>query len=228
VSGDIIGVLVTLALVGFIADINSGAIVGGVFAVRSGWGPGLAFFAGATGVRMVQGLFGLGLLYAVVDTFLGWLKLDTTTYLLLTLAGLAIVLAGARELLSGGESAQAEKIEDPEGTGLMSVKTSLLTSVGINIISLRQWIFTSVAVSTIGGARLDPWASLLLFGVYLILSSWLTVGLLLVKLVRPSLAPAVMDRIAAWTDRHMATILAWGAIVLGMIVLGLGLYGLLG
>jgi hypothetical protein len=54
------------------------------------------------------------------------------------------------------------------------------------------------------------------------------VGLLLLKFVRPSAAPAVMDRIAAWTEKHLATILAWVAIVLGVLVLGAGLYGWLG
>jgi hypothetical protein len=228
VDGDIVGALLTLALIGFVADVNSGAIVGSVFAVRSGWGPGLAFLGGASGVRIIQGLFGLGVLYAIVDTFLGVFKLDATTYALMALAGLAIVLAGLRQVLGWGDTADAAKPKDADEAGTISTKVALTTGIGINIISLRQWIFTSLAVSTIGTARAGAAISLALFVAYLVFSSWLAAGLLILKLVRPDAAPDVMDRIAAWTDKHLATIVAWGAIVVGVLLLGFGLYRWLG
>jgi hypothetical protein len=228
VDGNIIGAIVTLTIIGFIADINSGAIVGGVVAVRSGWGPGFAFLGGASGVRMLQGLLGLGIIYAIVDTFLGAFKLDQTTWVLMALAGFVIVLAGARQLATGSGEAQPKQLEESGEAGVIGVKSALATGVIINIISLRQWIFTSLAVSTIGSARTDWPVGLLLFAYYLLVSSWLTVGLLAVKAVRPSLAPKLMDRIAAWTERNLGKILAWGAIVVGVLLAGYGLYRWLG
>jgi hypothetical protein len=225
VNGDIVGALVTLAIIGLIADINSGAIVGGVLSVRSGWGPGFAFLGGSSGVRIIQGLFGLGLVYAIVDTFLGFVRLDQTTFMLMALAGLAIVLAGARQLVTGKEDVPKPKqLEESETAGAISVRAALVTGLVINIISLRQWIFTSLAVSTIGAARVEWPVGLALFAAYLALSSWLTVGLLILKAVRPSAAPAIMDRIAAWTDMHLATIVAWFAVVVGVLLMGYGLY----
>ena len=226
--GELVSTLLLLALVGFVADINSGAIIGSVFSARSGFKPGFAFLGGATAVRLVQGLFGLSIVYAVADTFLGWLKLDTTTYVLMTLAGLAIVLAGLRQVLGKGGGSRAEELKAPENVGMISAKTAFITSVGINIISLRQWIFTSFAVSLIGSAGAGWAVSLALFAAYLALASWLIVGLLIIKSVRPSAAPGIIDRIAGWTDRHLATIVAWMAVAIGVLILGYGLYMWLG
>ncbi len=226
--GELVGTLLLLALIGFIADINSGAIIGSIFSARSGFKQGFAFLGGATAVRVAQGLLGVSIVYAVLDTFLGWIKLDATTYMLMTLAGLAIILAGLREVLGRGDDSQTEKLKDSKDAGTISSRTAFLTGVGINVISLRQWIFTSFAVSLIGSAG-GGWAvSLALFAAYLALSSWLIVGLLIIKAVRPSAAPGIMDRIAGWTDRHLATIVAWMAIVIGVLIMGYGLYKWLG
>jgi hypothetical protein len=224
----LVGTLLFLALIGFIADINSGAIVGSIFSARSGFRSGFAFLGGATGVRMLQGAFGMGIVYTVVDTFLGFFKLDQTTYILMSLAGLAIILAGLREVLGKGDNSEAEKLKDSENAGTISTKAALVTGIGVNIISLRQWIFTAVAVSTIGSARVGWPVGLALFAAYLALSSWLIVGLLILKAVRPNAAPDIMDHIAAWTDAHLASIVAWMAIVIGVFIMGYGLFKWLG
>jgi hypothetical protein len=224
----IVGAIITLVAVGFIANLNSAAIVGGVFSVRSGWRPGFAFLAGASAVRVVQGLFGLGVVYSIVDTFLGAFKLDTTTYVLMVIAGLAVVLAGVRQLL-GRDSASAgpQQLEESAEAGSASSRTALIASIAMNIISLRQWVFTSLAVSTISSLRPSWPVGLLLFAFYLVVSSWLTVGLLVIKAVRPDAAPKVMDRIAGWTERHVGAIISWMAIVIGVLFGGYGLYQLI-
>jgi hypothetical protein len=227
-SGEIVGTIITLALIGFIADVNSGAIIGSVFSVRSGWGPGFAFLGGSTGVRIVQGLFGLGIVYTVVDGFLGWFKLDTTTYILMSVAGLAIVLVGVRQVMGRGQAPAAAKPKNVDEAGTISVRAALTTGIAINVISLRQWIFTSLAISSIGTARVDWPFGLGLFALYLVLSSWLVVGLLVLKAVRPDAAPQIMDRIAAWADRNVPTFLAWAAVVVGVLIMGYGMYKWLG
>ena len=46
--GELVSTVLLLVLIGFIADINTGAIVGSLFSARSGFRPGFAFLGGAT------------------------------------------------------------------------------------------------------------------------------------------------------------------------------------
>ena len=222
---ELVGVVLTLVIVGFIADINSGAIVGGLLAARTGKREGLSFLAGMTSARLIQWIVGASAVTAVLSQFFGGIKLDRFTWFLLGVAGLAVMLVGLQAALKPHVESDAKKSEDEGG---VTSKASFITGFAINIVSLRQWIFTSLAVAAIGTLRPGWPLGIGLTVFYMLVSSWMVVGLLVLRMTRPKQALGLIDRLAAWADANLGRIVAWMGTVLGALLLGVSAWKLFG
>jgi threonine/homoserine/homoserine lactone efflux protein len=220
-----VGALVTLILVAFVAQLTSATILGAIASVRAGKAVGWSYIAGLTAARLIQGLIGLGAISAIVSRFLGFLDLGRYADFLLVLGGGALLIASILSLLRGGDD---EEEADESEDGALSNRGAFTWGFVATIISARQWIFTSIALTSIGQLRLGVPANIALWMGYLAASSWLAVVLLALRYLRPGSALKIIDRAAAWTHRNMHTILSALGIVVGAGLLLYGLYSLLG
>jgi threonine/homoserine/homoserine lactone efflux protein len=218
------GALVTLIVAAFVAQLTSATILGAIASVRAGKAVGWSYIAGLTVARLIQGLIGLGAISAIVSQFLGFLNLGSYADFLLVLGGGALLIASILSLLRGRD--EEVDVDDADDEAL-SNRGAFTWGFVATIVSARQWIFTSIAITSIGQLRLGMPASLVLWAAYLAASSWLAVVLLALRYLRPGSALGIIDKAAAWTRRNMNTILSVFGILVGAGLLLYGLYSLL-
>lgn len=231
----VVGAAVVVALIGLIAHINSGAIVGAVVAVRSSVRDAWVYAAGMSAARVIQLLFGTGAVIAILSNLLGQLLLERYTQVLLLVVGLIVLLSGVREVRSpskhlpeSGRGDAAPTEEESRNEATTSAGTFFWSSFGLTILSPRQWIFASLAVSTIASARLGVPGSLMLTALYILSAAWITIALGVMRLVRPRRADEIIARADRWVEQHSGRLLAWGQVVIGAAMLGLGVWLLAG
>jgi hypothetical protein len=223
----ILGTLAALLVVGFIAEINAGQIVGSVAAARAGAKQSWAFLAGTIASRLLQALVGAGFATAVADQLLGALKLSRLAYGLVALAGLAVVLTGIRMWI-GRRHADAPPPAKTDMTKRLRTGSAFASGFLINIVYLPNWIYVSAAVTGIAVLRIRPVASASLFLVFLAASTWIGLWLSALRLARPGRATAVIDRVGDWTDTHAPAILIALVILVGVAMTAWGALGALG
>jgi hypothetical protein len=220
-----LGPLVTLVVVAFVAQLTSATILGAIASVRAGKAVGWSYIGGLTAARLIQGLIGLGAVTALVSHVLGFLDLEQYGAMLLLLGGAALVFASVREL-ARGRKGQDEETKGPDDEAL-SPRAAFTWGFGATIISPRQWIFTSIAITSIGRLQPGVAGSLALWVGYLAAASWLAFALLALRYLRPGSAAGIIDKAAAWSRKNMGTILAGLGLLIGAGLLVAGLWSLL-
>jgi hypothetical protein len=223
----ILSTVVVLSIVGFVAEINVGQIVGSVASARAGAKQSWSFLAGTIASRLVQALVGAGFATAVADQLLGALKLGRLAYGLVALAGLAIVLEGIRLWIKRRRD-DAPSAKDTEVTKRLGVRSAFASGFLINIVYLPNWIYVSVAVTNIAVLKAGRAASTGLFLVFLASSTWIGLWLSLLRVARPGRASAVIDGVGDWTDAHAPLILIVLVVAVGAAMLVIGSMGALG
>lgn len=230
--GPLVGAIVGVVLIGLVAHINTGAIVGAIVAVRSSTRDAWVYAAGMTTARVIQILLGAGAVLAILSGILGQLLLDRFIQLLLLLAGLVVLLGGIRDLRSLRDTplkptaTESEPTTGDEPTDESSSTPAAFfwSSFALTILSPRQWLFSSLAVSAIAAAALEVAANIALIALYLAVSAWITIGLAIARSVRPKQADELIERVNRWVDMHIDRILAWGQLVIGVALMGLGVW----
>jgi hypothetical protein len=219
--------LIAVVIVGLIAEVNLGQILGSVASARAGAKQSWAFFAGTIASRLVQALVGASLATAVADKVLGSIRLGWLAYTLMALAGLVIVLEAVRLWIrrrrEGPPAAPASGITKRIGTG-----SALASGFLINIVYLPNWIYVSAVVTSIAVLKVSWVTMALLFIAFLAASTWIGLWLSSLRLLRPGRAASAIDGVGDWTDAHAPVILVWLLVVVGAILIYVGTMGVLG
>jgi threonine/homoserine/homoserine lactone efflux protein len=187
-----------------------------------GRGAAVAFIAGMTTIRLVQGgVFGL----AVSGSRAGDDAATAATLksaLLLVIAILLLVMA-VRKLLTG---------EDPDApppawlarTATMNARQAFLAGAALLTIAPKFWVFTLGAITAIQAAALDQLGATVAF---LLFVAFAVVPLLsVVGLSMASRSDALLERLSAWLLRNNRPIVIGVGLVFGAWFLAQALTGL--
>ena len=219
--------LIAVVVVGLIAEVNLGQILGSVASARAGAKQSWAFVAGTIASRLMQALIGASFATAVANKLLGSIRLGWLAYALMALAGLVIVLEAVRLWMrrrrEGAPPAPATAITKRIGAG-----SALASGFLINIVYLPNWIYVSAVVTSIAVLK-DSWVTAaLLFVAFLAASTWIGLWLSSLRLLRPGRAASAIDGVGDWTDAHAPVILVWLLVIVGAILIYVGAAGVLG
>jgi hypothetical protein len=222
----IISTVLLAITVGLMAEVNIGQLVGSVAAARAGAKQSWAFLAGTTVSRLVQAVVGASFAQAVADQFFGSIRLGWLAYSLVALAGLAVVLESVRMWMRRrklGTTAPATPV-----TKKLGVWASLGSGFAINIVYLPNWVYVSAVVASIATLKVGWGVSGAVFALFLAVSAFVSLGLSILRLMRPGHATAMIDKVGDWTDTHAPIILIWVVALAGVAMIVLGLMGLFG
>ena len=203
----------------------------------------LAFVAGVTLVRLVQGvLFGLILSAYDVPTIGRGPEVELVISALLVAGGLLLWAAALQQWLAGhaafaAVASSAEQLEPLEGVGSVPVEReprwrtvasritpmrALLLGAVLVTSSPRAWLFTLGAMGVIAQAYLRPSTSLLAYLFYVVGANLLIVTPILVS------SSTWFDAAARWLELHNRTLVIAVSLVVGSIFLWRGGLGLVG
>lgn len=182
-----------------------------------------AFVAGATLVRLVQGVL-FGFVFDTAKENGDGSGMIVATLLLV--AGIAMLITAVKKW---------RKEDDPDGPPpkWMELLQSLsaLKAFGIGALlmalGLKQWVFTLSAIAIIEQAGAGLAFNVLAFLVYVVGAQLLVAGPIVLYAIAPAATGKVLDRAQAWLERHERVILVSVSFVFGLWFLGKGLAGFL-
>jgi cytochrome c biogenesis protein CcdA len=192
---------------------------------RRGAKEAIAFVAGVTTVRHLQGLiFG-----AALGALAGprrrseWEALISA---LLLVTGVLMWAAAIRQLGKHVDPVGAPPISSRWETLIHSFTPARAFGVGAVLVaaSSRAWLFTLAAISVIGQAAFTPAESLVAFAFYVLGAELLLIAPIILSIR----APARFAAAAAWLERHERPIVIAVSIILGSYFLWTGIHGLAG
>jgi hypothetical protein len=219
---ELFSTLLLITGLGLTAHLTSWAIVGGVLAASNSASRGIVFAGSMSAARIVQAVLGGGALLALAEGILQELKLSRATYYILILAG-ATLLVGTVLSTRGGRSLRERSSPKPrESQESPSPWRGSLTAFGLTMASPRQWLFTTGVVSSIGGLKPDPIVAVGLFALYLLLSCWITLGLVAIRVALPSRYTDITASVEQWGGRYGGRVVTYLLLLAGvaMIVVG--------
>ena len=188
-----------------------------------GVGKAAAFVAGATIVRVVQGLlFGF-----VLETGSDSGESGIVGATLLLVAGIAMLITAYKKW---------RKEEDPDAPPprwmelLQGLSVPKAFGVGalLMAVALKQWVFTLSAVAIIETAAVGLGASLLAFLVFVVGAQILVVAPIVVYAAAPGPAGKALDALQGWLARNDRVILVAVSLIFGLWFTWKGIAGLLG
>jgi len=172
----------------------------------------VAFVAGMTAVRLLQGLvFGLILSSSETADQTSGDSSTIVSVLLLVVAVLFLVTA-LRQLLHesdpDGEPPKWLKMTESIGPG-----KAFLLGAGLLAVGAKFWVFTLGAISAIGDADLGRPGSIVTFLVFVLLAESAMLTVVLAAVVMPRRSDAWLDRASRWLTDHNRLIM----IVIGLV-----------
>lgn len=191
---------------------------------KQGPAKAIGFVTGMTLVRLAQGvIFGLLLTGSgATDTSeeSGWIK--STLMLVL---GILLLITAYKNFA---------KDPDPEAPPprwlamLSSIGPlgALAMGAGLILIGAKLWVFTLGALGTIGAAQLGQSSSTIAFLLYVLLAQSLLIILILIRLIFPARASALLGSFGDWLEAHNSQIVMVVSLVFGLLFLYQGLTGL--
>ena len=198
-----------------------------LFLLRTRRGPkeAIAFVAGVTTVRLLQGLIFGAALGAVVGPRRRseWEALISA---LLLVTGVLMWAAAIRQLGKQVDPVGAPPISSRWETVIHSFTPARAFGVGAVLVaaSSRAWLFTLAAISVIGQAALTSAESLVAFALYVLGAELL----LIAPIVLSVRSPARFDAAAGWLERHERPMVIAVSLILGSYFLWTGIHGLAG
>jgi hypothetical protein len=183
----------------------------------------IAFVVGMTLVRLAQGLL-FGLIFVGGSTDVsegsGWIKSTL-------LAVLGILL-----LINAYKSFRKEPDPDappPKWLAMIekaSPLVALAMGAGLILLSAKLWVFTLGAISAIGAAQLGQPSSTIAFLLFVLLAESLLIIPILIRLLFPAKASALLGSFGDWLEAHNSQIVMVVSLVFGALFLYQGLTGL--
>lgn len=183
-----------------------------------------AFVAGATAVRLLQGVI-FGFVFEAADDGGGETGIIAATLLLI--AGIAMLITAVKKW---------RKEEDPDAPppkwlamlqGL-SVAKALGFGVLLMALALKQWVFTLSAIAIIEQAAIGLTASVLAFLVFVVGAQLLVAAPIVAYAIAPGATGRMLDTAQGWLTRYERVILTAVSFVFGLWFLWKGITGLLG
>jgi hypothetical protein len=198
-----------------------------LFLLRARRGPkeAVAFVAGVTAVRLLQGLiFGVALSAAVGPRRRS--EWETLVSALLLVTGVLMWAAALRQLGKQVDPVGAAPISSRWEAVIHSFTPARAFGLGALLVaaSARAWLFTLAAISVIGQAALTKVENLIAFAVYVLGAELL----LITPIVLSVRSPARFDAAAGWLERHERPIVVAVSLILGSYFLWAGIRGLAG
>lgn len=183
-----------------------------------------AFVAGATAVRLVQGVL-FGFVFEAVDDGGGETSIIAATLLLV--AGIAMLITAVKKW---------RKEEDPDAPpakwmGMLqglSVAKALGFGALLMALALKQWVFTLSAIAIIEQASPGLAASVLAFLLFVVGAQLLVVLPIIAYAIAPGATGRLLDTAQSWLTRYERVILTGVSFVFGLWFLWKGIAGLLG
>jgi hypothetical protein len=201
-------------------------IILALFLLRSEGGllKATAFAAGATTVRLIQGvLFGF-VFGAAADDGDGGPGLIASTLLLVV--GILMLITAYKKW---------RKEEDPDEPPKWMMSLSGLTTpkafgVGalLMAVAIKQWVFTLSAIAIVQQAGASLAASVLAFLLFVVLAQSLVVGPIIVYAIAPARSAKVLDATQGWLAQNNRVIAIAVSLIFGLWFLWQGITGLLG
>ncbi len=185
---------------------------------------GIAFLAGLTITRLLQGfVFGFVLMDAAESTAPGDKGLVVSTMLM----GFGIIF-----LISAYKKwrKQTDSDDPPKWLTLIDNLTPAKAfgfGIGLPLISVKLWVFTLGALGTIAEEQLGQTTSITAYLLFILLAQLLLLIPVLIRLVVPARAQAILDSISAWLTKYNRPIVVGVSLVFGLLFLFKGISGLL-
>ena len=194
---------------------------------KQGLTKAVALVAGMTLVRLAQGvIFGFIFTGGSSDTAggaaeSGWI----VPTLMLVLAILMLITAYRQWAKDPDPDAPPPKwLALPEK---LTTLTALGLGAGMVLISAKMWVFTLGAIGTIGEARLGQPSGSIVFLLFVLLAESLLLIPILIRLIVPAQATALLGRVSDWLTAHNRVIVIAVSLIFGLFFLYKGVTGLL-
>jgi hypothetical protein len=194
---------------------------------KQGLAKAVAFVAGMTLVRLAQGvIFGFIFAGGSSDTAggaaeSGWI----VPTLMLVLAILMLITAYRQWAKDPDPDAPPPKwLALPEK---LTPLTALALGAGMILIAAKMWVFTLGAIGTIGEARLGQPSGTIIFLLFVLLAESLLLIPILIRLIVPAQATALLGRVSDWLTAHNRVIVIAVSLIFGLLFLYKGVTGLL-
>jgi threonine/homoserine/homoserine lactone efflux protein len=171
----------------------------------------VAFAAGMTTVRLVQGLV-FGLILSSSESEQTSDGSSTILSALLLVVAVLFLVTALRQLLDA---------DDPDGepptwlkmTASIGPKKAFLLGAGLLAVSAKFWVFTLGAISAVGEADLGRPGSIVAFLVYVVVAQSVVLAVVLATVLWPSRSDAWLEAASSWLTHHNRIIM----IVLGLV-----------
>jgi hypothetical protein len=182
-----------------------------------------SFVAGATAVRLLQGLL-FGVVLEAADQ--GSEKSGVVAATLLLVAGIAMLITAVKKW---------RKEEDPDAPPpkwmAMLQGLSALKAFGIGALlmalALKQWVFTLSAIAVIEYVGAGLAASVLAFLVFVVGAQLLVAAPIAVYAIAPAAAGRLLDTVQSWLERNNRVIVVAVSLIFGLWFAWKGLAALL-
>lgn len=192
---------------------------------RQGLSKGVAYVAGMTTTRLLQGLI-FGLIFAEsAEIEEGGSKGPVVSTLLLVL-GLFLLITAFKQWR--GE-------DDPDApppkwlTMLDGVTPLKACGIGVvlPLIGAKFWVFTLGALAVITAAPLEQPHGAIVYLLFIVLAQSLLLIPLAIRIIMPARSQAVLDGLSAWLTKNNRPIVIVVSLVFGLFFLYSGISGLL-
>ena len=192
---------------------------------RQGLAKGVAYVAGMTTTRLLQGLI-FGLIFSEsAEVEQGGSKGPVISTLLLVL-GLFLLITAYKQWR--GE-------DDPDGpppkwlTMLDSVTPLKAFGIGVALplIGAKLWVFTLSALAAIVAAPLEQPAGAIAYLLFIVLAQSLLLIPIMIRILMPERSQSVLDGFSAWLTKNNRSIVMVVSLVFGLFFLYSGIRGLL-
>ncbi len=191
---------------------------------KQGPAKAIAFVAGMTLVRLAQGvIFGLLLTgSSSADSSAGSGLVKSTLLLVL---GILLLITAYRNF------AREPDPDAPPPKWLTMLNSmgplgALASGAGLILISAKFWVFTLGALGVIGEAQLGQPSSTIAFLLFVLLAESLLIIPILIRLVMPSRAAALLGSLGDWLEAYNRQIVMVVSLVFGLLFLYQGVAGL--
>lgn len=191
---------------------------------KQGPAKAIAFVAGMTLVRLAQGvIFGLLLnSSSSADTSEGSGLVKSTLLLVLGI----LLLITAYKYFAKDPDPDAPPPKWLTMLNSFGPLGALAMGAGVILIGAKFWVFMLGALGVIGEAQLGQPSSTVAFLLFVLLAQSLLIIPILIRLIFPARASALLGSLGDWLEKHNSQIVMVVSLVFGLIFLYQGLTGL--
>jgi hypothetical protein len=192
---------------------------------RQGLTKGVAYVAGITTTRLLQGLL-FGLIFTEsIAVEEGGSKSPVISTLLLVL-GLLLLIAAYKKWR------REDDPDDPPPRWLTLLDgISPLKAFGLGVllplIGAKLWVFTLSTLAVITAAPLEPPAGAIAYLLFVVLAQSLLLLLIVIRILMPARSQSMLDGLSAWLTKNNRAVVIIVSLIFGLFFLYSGISGLL-